>query len=116
MTRLNRHRRLARAEKWRVNMGLRSLHTSARLWLPYFGKNFSVYSLYSELYTTQTKLPFYIVTSNPQILRGNNKHWEIIRFGHANMGRNRSKINDGLTDSLSRTRITVTMKYHTAKS
>jgi GNAT superfamily N-acetyltransferase len=67
--------------------------------------------LIADLYTTQTKLPFYIVTSNPQIIRGNNRHWEITRFGHANMGRNCSKINEGLTGSLSRNRITVTLKY-----
>jgi GNAT superfamily N-acetyltransferase len=66
----------------------------------------------AQFYTTQTKLPFHIVPSNPQIIRGNNYHWEIARFGHANMGRNNSKINDGLTDSLSRNRLTVTMKYH----
>jgi GNAT superfamily N-acetyltransferase len=65
----------------------------------------------AKLYTTQTKLPFYIVTSNPQVIRGDNKHWGIVRFGHANMGRGSSRINDGLNDSLSRNRLTVTMKY-----
>jgi hypothetical protein len=65
----------------------------------------------AELYTSQTKLPFYIVTSNPQIIRGNHCHWEIVRFGHANMGRNNQKINVRLNDSLSRNRITVTLKF-----
>jgi GNAT superfamily N-acetyltransferase len=65
----------------------------------------------AELYTSQTKLPFYIVTSNPQIIKSKNSRWQISRFGHANMGRSASKINDGLSDSLSRNRLTATMKY-----
>jgi GNAT superfamily N-acetyltransferase len=64
-----------------------------------------------ELYTTQTKLPFYIVTSNPQIIRGNNRHLDIARFGHSNMGMTSSKINNGLKNSLSRNRLTVSLKY-----
>jgi GNAT superfamily N-acetyltransferase len=35
----------------------------------------------AELYTTQTKVPFYILTSNPQIIRGNMENWKIRRFG-----------------------------------
>ena len=27
----------------------------------------------AELYTSQTKMPFYILTSNPQIIRGNHR-------------------------------------------
>jgi GNAT superfamily N-acetyltransferase len=40
----------------------------------------------SELYTSQTKVPFYILTSNPQIIRGNMPNWKITRFGHASKG------------------------------
>jgi GNAT superfamily N-acetyltransferase len=65
----------------------------------------------AELYTTQTKLPFYLVTSNPQLVKGNNSSWNINRFGHANIGRHNSKINNGLRCSLSRNRITVTLRY-----
>ena len=65
----------------------------------------------ADIYTSQTNLPFYILTSNPQIVRGNTSHWKIARFGHASMGRHNSKINDGLKDRLSRKRITVSMKF-----
>jgi GNAT superfamily N-acetyltransferase len=69
----------------------------------------------AERYTSQTRLPFYILTSNPQIIRGSHERWAIVRFGHANMGRPSSTINIGLSDSLSRKRITVTMKYLKSK-
>jgi GNAT superfamily N-acetyltransferase len=65
----------------------------------------------AEVYTSQTKIPFYILTSNPQIIRGDLKGWKITRFGHASRGKNNSRINNGLRDSLSRKRITVSMKY-----
>jgi len=41
----------------------------------------------AELYTSQTKAPFYILTSNPQIIRGNMENWRIKRFGHASKGK-----------------------------
>ena len=65
----------------------------------------------AELYTSQTKMPFYILTSNPQIIRGNMDKWRIMRNGHASKGKNNSKLNDGLRDSLSRKRLTVSMQY-----
>jgi GNAT superfamily N-acetyltransferase len=37
----------------------------------------------AKLYTSQTKMPFYILTSNPQIIRGGMVNWKITRFGHA---------------------------------
>jgi GNAT superfamily N-acetyltransferase len=67
--------------------------------------------LIAELYTSQTKIPFYILTSNPQIIRANLGNWKICRFGHANTGRRESRINDGLKESLSRKRITVSLQY-----
>jgi GNAT superfamily N-acetyltransferase len=36
----------------------------------------------AELYSSQTKMPFYILTSNPQITRGNIANWKITLFGH----------------------------------
>ena len=66
----------------------------------------------ADLYTSQTKMPFYILTSNPQIIRGDMKNWKITRFGLASKGRNNSRINDELRSSLSRKRITVSMRYH----
>jgi GNAT superfamily N-acetyltransferase len=65
----------------------------------------------AELYTSQTKLPFYILTSNPQIIHGNLENWKITRFGHASKGQDNTRINNELQDSLSRKRITVSMQY-----
>jgi GNAT superfamily N-acetyltransferase len=65
----------------------------------------------AELYATQTKMPFYILTSNPQIIRGNLGNWKISRFGHASKGRDNTRINNELRGSLSRNRITVSMQY-----
>lgn len=67
----------------------------------------------AELYVSQTKKPFYILTSNPQIIHGNIGNWKITRFGHASKGRNNSKINDEIRNSLSRERITVSITYVT---
>jgi GNAT superfamily N-acetyltransferase len=41
----------------------------------------------AELYTFQTKIPFYILTSNPQIIRGDITSWRITRCGHASKGK-----------------------------
>ena len=65
----------------------------------------------AELYASQTKIPFYILTSNPQIIRGNMKNWKITRFGHASKGRGDTRINNEIRNSLSRKRITVSMQY-----
>ncbi len=65
----------------------------------------------AELYSSQTKMPFYILTSNPQIIRGAMKNWKVARFGHASKGRNDSRINSEIRDSLSRKRITVSLQY-----
>jgi hypothetical protein len=56
-------------------------------------------------------MPFYILTSNLQIIRGTLENWKITRFGHANNGRNDSKINNGIRSSLSRKRINVSFQY-----
>ena len=68
-------------------------------------------NLIAELYTSQTRIPFYILTSNPQIIRGNMKNWKITRFGHASKGRNDTRINSEIKSSLSRKRITVSLQY-----
>ena len=65
----------------------------------------------AELYTSQTKMPFYILTSNPQIIHGNLKNWKMARFGHASRGRGNTRINNEIRASLSRKRITVSLKY-----
>ena len=63
----------------------------------------------ADIYCSQTKLPFLIVTSNPQIIRGNLKGWKISRFGHASRGREDTRINNELRKSLSRNRLTATL-------
>ena len=65
----------------------------------------------AELYSSQTKIPFYILTSNPQIIRGNIGNWKIARLGHASRGRGDTRINNEIRSSLSRKRITVSMEY-----
>ena len=70
----------------------------------------------AELYTSQTRMPFYILTSNPQIIHGNMKNWKIFRHGHASRGRGDTRINDEIRSSLSRKRITVSMRYVQAGS
>ena len=65
----------------------------------------------AKLYSSQTMLPFYILTSNPQIIRGNMKNWKITRFGHASRGRGNTRINNEIRSSLSRNRLTVSMQY-----
>jgi GNAT superfamily N-acetyltransferase len=65
----------------------------------------------AELYTLQTKIPFYILTSNPQIIRGGMQGWKVARFGHASRGKGDTRINNEIRGSLSRKRITVSMQY-----
>jgi GNAT superfamily N-acetyltransferase len=65
----------------------------------------------AELYSSQTHQPFYILTSNPQIIRGDMKNWKLTRFGHASKGRGNTRINNEIKSSLSRNRITVSMQY-----
>ena len=65
----------------------------------------------AELYTSQMKVPFYILTSNPQIVKGNMENWKITRFGHASRGKDNTRINSEIRSSLSRKRITISLKY-----
>jgi GNAT superfamily N-acetyltransferase len=64
----------------------------------------------AELYTTQTRMTFYILTSNTQIIRRDIKNWKVARFGHASRGRGNTRINNEIR-SLSRKRISVSLKY-----
>lgn len=65
----------------------------------------------AELYASQTKMSFYILTSNPQLIRGNLINWKVARFGHASKGGGNTRLNSELHSSLSRKRITVSLKY-----
>jgi GNAT superfamily N-acetyltransferase len=69
----------------------------------------------AELYFSQTKMPVYILTSNPQLVHGNLKNWKIKRYGHASVGRGNTRINSELRCSLSRKRVTVSLLYQPKK-
>jgi GNAT superfamily N-acetyltransferase len=65
----------------------------------------------AELYISQTRMPVYILSSNPQIIRGDIKNWKITRYGHASKGRDNTRINKEIRNSLSRKRVTVSLQY-----
>ncbi len=65
----------------------------------------------AELYTSQINLPFYLVTSNPQFVRGNLDDWRVKRFGHATSGRDDSRINREMRSSNARRRLTISLQY-----
>jgi GNAT superfamily N-acetyltransferase len=67
--------------------------------------------LLADLYTSQTKMPFYILTSNPLVIRGNLNNWKITHFGHASKERGNSRINNEIRNSLSRKRVTISLRY-----
>jgi GNAT superfamily N-acetyltransferase len=73
-------------------------------------------NLIAELYTSQTKLPFYLVTSNPQLVRGNLGDWRVKRVGHGTAGSEDTRINSELTKSNSKRRLSVTLQYILSKS
>ena len=68
-------------------------------------------SFVAQLYTSQTKIPFYILTSNPQLVRGNSNRWKITRFGHASRGQGNTRINNEIRNSLSRNGITISLQF-----
>ncbi len=65
----------------------------------------------AELYTSQISLPFYMVTSNPQLVKGRLGNWSVKRVGHGSCGRTDSRINRELTNSNSRRRLSVSLEY-----
>jgi len=70
----------------------------------------------AELYTSQINLPFYLVTSNPQLIRGNLECWRVKRFGHGSHGKENTRINRELVTSNSRRRLSVSLIYNHSKS
>ena len=46
----------------------------------------------AELYNSQTKIPFCILTSNPQITRARMENWRITRLGHACKGKESARV------------------------
>jgi GNAT superfamily N-acetyltransferase len=65
----------------------------------------------AELYTSQINLAFEIVTSNPQLVRGNLGNWRVKRVGHGTAGSEDTRINSELTKSNSKRRLSVTLRY-----
>ena len=66
----------------------------------------------AELYTSQLpEIPFYLVTSNPQLVRGSLDSWHVKRVGHGSAGRNDSRINREIRNSNSKRRLSVSLQY-----
>jgi len=65
----------------------------------------------AELYSSQTRLPFFIITSNPQLIHGDLQNWRVTRSGHASMGRGNTRINKEIRNSLSRKRLTISLHF-----
>jgi hypothetical protein len=65
----------------------------------------------AELYVSQTKAPFYIVTSNPQIVRGNMESWRVRRVGHVKRSGENTRINREIRGSVSAKRLSITLEY-----
>jgi GNAT superfamily N-acetyltransferase len=65
----------------------------------------------ANLYTSQINLPFYIVTSNPQLIRGNIDPWKVKRVGHGSHGREDTRINREISETNCRQRLSVSLEY-----
>ncbi len=74
------------------------------------GKRFL--NLMANHYSKQTRRPFYIITSNPQLIRGNMQNWRVYRSGHASVGKAYTRINAETRASTSRNRVTVSLLYN----
>ena len=97
-----------------VRMKAKYYHVSRLVVLPDYqgiGVGKRLLNFIAELHISQTKVPFYILTSNPQIIRGNMKNWKITRYGHASKGKGNTRINNEIRSSLSRKRITVSLQH-----
>jgi GNAT superfamily N-acetyltransferase len=69
----------------------------------------------AELYTSQLNLPFYLVTSNPQLIRGNMGNWKVKRVGHGSHGREDTRINREIAKTNCRRRLSVSLEYISRK-
>ena len=52
----------------------------------------------AELYSSQTKMPFYTLTSNPQLIHGRLRNWK--RFGHSSKGKGNTRGNTRINDEI----------------
>ncbi len=57
----------------------------------------------------------HIVTSNPQLVRGNLGYWRMKRVGHGSAGSEDTRIKSELTKSNSKRRLSVTLQYIPSK-
>jgi len=64
----------------------------------------------ADCYTRKTHLPFFIVTSNPQLIRAEMANWKLRRIGHLTKDRNHS-FNLQHYNALSGHRLTATLQY-----
>lgn len=97
-----------------VRMRVRYYRVSRLVVLPDYqgiGVGKRLLNFIADLYAVQTRLPFFIVTSNPQLIRGGLAGWRVIRAGHAGCAREDTLLNNELRGSLSRRRLTVTLQY-----
>ena len=65
----------------------------------------------ADLYTSQIHLPFYLITSNPQLVHGNLARWKVKRAGHGSHGRESTRINLEIAKTISARRLTVSLEY-----
>jgi GNAT superfamily N-acetyltransferase len=66
----------------------------------------------AELYTSQVNAPFFILTSNPQLVHGSMDCWKAVRVGHITAaGRVDSWLDSELWSSSSKNRLAVTLQY-----
>ena len=96
-----------------VHMKVQYYRVSRLVVLPDFqgvGVGRRLLNFVADLYTRQTRRPFYIVTSNPQLAHGL-ANWHVKRYGHCSWGRSNTRINQGLVKANSRGRLTITLQY-----
>jgi GNAT superfamily N-acetyltransferase len=98
-----------------VHMKARYLRVSRLVVLPDYqgiGVGKRLLNFVAEFFTSQLpEIPFYLVTSNPQLVRGNLERWKIKRVGHGSQGRGDTRINQEIRRANSRRRLSVSMQY-----
>ena len=98
-----------------VHMLVRYFRVSRLVILPDYqgiGVGKRLLSFVAKLYTSQLpEVPFYLVTSNPQLVRGSLDRWRVKRVGHGSSGRNDSRINQEIRSSNSKRRLSVSLQY-----
>ena len=65
----------------------------------------------ADFYTRKTRLPFFLVTSNPQLIRAEMPNWKLRRIGHLAKNKKHS-FNLQHYKALSGHRLTATIQYY----